>query len=349
MMTRVAAQLWRRTWARCDDFTRLSAVLYLVLVVVLLAFLRVSDVFRPDRTAWILGVTASYLCMAVLVIVRGRTVATTVRLQGLQVLLAIVVVATSTQHLGVLMGCAVGPVVVIACAATMLSGRDLALFALLGGVDLTLIMMDKGYPPGSVTLTTVGLVFLSGTPGAILLGYRRRLEAAAEMADLLSRTDHLTGLLNRHGLAEAAREHIPAAEHDGRTVGVLLLDLDHFKSINDHYGHAAGDAVLTQVARALQDAVRPGDVVARVGGEEMCVVLHSQSPLDLAAVGERLRAAVANADCVPAVTVSVGGAYALPEPGQDPAQFVMNLLDAADRPLYEVKASGRNAVRVLSG
>jgi two-component system, cell cycle response regulator len=128
---------------------------------------------------------------------------------------------------------------------------------------------------------------------------------------------------------------------------VLIVDVDHFKSINDRYGHPAGDRVLVEVARRLRDAVRHADFIARYGGEEFALVVPGVSPQELASIGERLRTQVACSPIVVSpdewvhVTVSVGTA-GYPRHGESPA----DLITTADRALYAAKAQGRDRVVV---
>ncbi|MCA1834327.1 MAG: diguanylate cyclase [Actinomycetota bacterium] len=161
-------------------------------------------------------------------------------------------------------------------------------------------------------------------------------------------TDPLTELANHrefqrvlHHESERQRRYTSAAGHH---MSVLLIDIDHFKSVNDRFGHPAGDEVLRVVARALRTAVRSFDVVARYGGEEFAVVLPETDEEGAHEVAERARRAVAALDLVAhgkrvKVTISIGAATA-PEDGMTPAQLV----SAADTALYRSKATGRNRV-----
>jgi diguanylate cyclase (GGDEF)-like protein len=122
-------------------------------------------------------------------------------------------------------------------------------------------------------------------------------------------------------------------------MSLLVVDLDHFKDINDQFGHLAGDEVLCQVANVLQDVARDGDVVARVGGEEFCVLLPNTASIGARLPAERVRAAVAILrDPVP-LTVSVG-VSSYPED----ATTARELFERADEALYEAKRRGRNRV-----
>jgi diguanylate cyclase (GGDEF)-like protein len=165
-----------------------------------------------------------------------------------------------------------------------------------------------------------------------------------EEASRLSITDSLTGVWNRRHFDLRLDEELERSARFIEPFGLLLLDVDGFKPINDVYGHPAGDFVLVELARRLQEVTRSVDVVARFGGEEFALILP-RTPLDGAAfVAEKIRVAVAREPFdapgrVIPVTVSVGVA-AYPDSGVDPA----TLLAAADEALYDAKASGKNRV-----
>jgi two-component system cell cycle response regulator len=156
-------------------------------------------------------------------------------------------------------------------------------------------------------------------------------------------TDALTGLRTRRFLEQALDTEAPRANRHEASIGLLLLDVDYFKQVNDGHGHHGGDRVLCEVARRLGELVRPGDVVARYGGEEFAVLLPQASGDDVIAVGERIRRGVASTpfavdrDTLITVTVSIGAA-ALPEH----VDTITDLTLTADRALYAAKESGRN-------
>jgi diguanylate cyclase (GGDEF)-like protein len=156
--------------------------------------------------------------------------------------------------------------------------------------------------------------------------------------------DPLTKLFNRRYLIDRLDSELKFARRHGTAVSLLMLDLDHFKQVNDTRGHLAGDAVLTCLAGALAKAVRNEDVVARYGGEELAIILRDIDLDSAAAMGARLcktieqTAAPLPAGGTLTVTVSIGVAG---YPALD-AETVEQLIDAADQALYRAKRDGRN-------
>lgn len=165
------------------------------------------------------------------------------------------------------------------------------------------------------------------------------LRAAALHAEVerLASTDALTGLANRRVFQESLARELALAVRRGEPCSLVVLDVDHFKAVNDTHGHQAGDEVLRQVGRVLHEAARGTDVPARYGGEEFAVVLPSCSPAEAFVVAERLRAGVAAGGGPVPVTVSAGVA-SFPLDAADPA----GLVGAADHALYRAKRAGRD-------
>ncbi len=177
-----------------------------------------------------------------------------------------------------------------------------------------------------------------------------QLALANARLELLSITDPLTGLANRRRLEDALTAEWHRAERAGLSVALAMIDIDHFKLYNDHYGHTAGDHCLQRVANQLRQTVRSTDLIARYGGEEFAVVMPDT---DIAAglrSAERLRDAVAKpaephmAATEQNVTVSIGVAATVPTSGTNPN----GLLEIADIELYRAKRGGRNQVRATS-
>ena len=136
------------------------------------------------------------------------------------------------------------------------------------------------------------------------------------------------------------------ARRDGTRVSAMVLDLDHFKRLNDQFGHAAGDQVLTTVGRALAATVRPVDVLARTGGEELVVPGSVSDAVEAHRLAERLRAAVAAARTPDGygVTASTGLALTRPVDDEDPVAALWRLVDRGDAAMYEAKRRGRDRV-----
>jgi diguanylate cyclase (GGDEF)-like protein len=179
--------------------------------------------------------------------------------------------------------------------------------------------------------------------------YREKLERAKQELETMSLTDPLTGLPNRRHLMETLEKEIARHGRGERTLSVAILDIDHFKAVNDTRGHLCGDHVLAHLGLAFRERLRTYDFVARYGGEEFCVVLANTPPEEAFLVMERLRENVASTPFLfegkaVRLTLSVGLASSDGEGG-----FTLDsLLSRADEALYRAKAEGRN-LTVLSG
>jgi len=183
--------------------------------------------------------------------------------------------------------------------------------------------------------------------GSCVLRYLRQGEADAEdlaaLADL-ARRDALTGLSNRRAFEENLAREVARARRSGTALAVVVLDIDHFKRVNDTHGHAAGDLVLAEVAARAQRALRAEDLLARTGGEELAALLPGATLAAAAEVAERIRRAVADT-AIPvaatAIDVSVSlGCAALGAEERDGA----SLLARGDARLYDAKRAGRTRV-----
>jgi two-component system, cell cycle response regulator len=175
---------------------------------------------------------------------------------------------------------------------------------------------------------------------------RKRVDRGLE----LSVIDQLTGLYNRRYMVGQLQQLMQRSVMGGKPVSVVMCDIDHFKSVNDTYGHDVGDEVLQEVASRLMENVRPMDVVCRPGGEEFLVIMPN-TPGDLAcAAGERIRRAVASQPfCVSAgrrdVTLTVSAGVATIRGHDD---TMADLLKRADTALYQAKSGGRNRVESIA-
>jgi diguanylate cyclase (GGDEF)-like protein len=181
---------------------------------------------------------------------------------------------------------------------------------------------------------------------------RARLNASNRALQELTGTDPLTGLPNRRRFQERLDEAWLNGLACGAPVAVLVIDIDHFKAYNDHYGHLAGDACLRRAGTLMAEALRGGDLLCRYGGEEFVVVLPDLEEEAALLVAERLRRAV-EAAAEPhlglgpgrTLSVSIGAAAALPRPGGS----AQELIDRADQALYAAKRAGRNRSLRLHG
>lgn len=180
-----------------------------------------------------------------------------------------------------------------------------------------------------------------------LAGTIRELELSRARLMELATTDPLTQLKNRRSFFEQGAQLLTQARRYNTDLGVIVLDIDYFKTINDTYGHQGGDDVLVAMARLLVEKVRSVDIVARMGGEEFALLLPGTKRLGAAVMAERVRAAVEQHPFTTQgrdvrVTVSLGMACY----GVETAESIENLLAIADRRLYLAKNSGRNRICV---
>ena len=214
----------------------------------------------------------------------------------------------------------------------------------LGLLRIGVTLHEGGVSQGQVfivMLNSLGVMAMAF--GYMSLHTGRLLDELEEQAT----TDALTGLLNRRGFDATLQREWRRHQRLGHGLSVLMIDIDHFKQINDQHGHAAGDQALCWLSQMLRQHVRPYDLLARLGGEEFCVVLPDVSPEKARATAERLCHAplsFAPADGAPllTMTVSIGLACSQTQPDAEPDA----LLARADRALYQAKAAGRNRVVV---
>lgn len=173
---------------------------------------------------------------------------------------------------------------------------------------------------------------------AIAIRHAQLFEAQEENA----LTDELTKLPNRRHLAQQFLQEMQRARRHHNAIAFVMIDLDHFKQVNDTYGHLNGDAVLVELAQILKTGARESDVCARYGGEEFALILHETTEPGARTLAERIRAKVAAATFPGGLklTISLGVAAT-----DDPALFTQ-LIDRADQALYAAKQGGRNQVRV---
>ncbi|GAB3729901.1 hypothetical protein GCM10028794_04730 [Silanimonas algicola] len=223
-------------------------------------------------------------------------------------------------------------------------------------LGLALSVWLGGGPDGAIlfglaVMHALALVFLPGIAERVVDGIRLQ-QANARLAEQLrvhlqaveeeAATDPLTGVLNRRALDRLLAREIERCERQSSLVSVLALDLDHFKAVNDAYGHAVGDEALQSFVRRLRGPLRQSDHIARPGGEEFIVLLPGAALPKALEIAERLREAVAEAPLIdpPRVVVTVSIGVAAFRPGDDAAA----LLGRADAAAYAAKRGGRDRV-----
>lgn len=193
---------------------------------------------------------------------------------------------------------------------------------------------------GSLLFVSVMAYIMERARVAASLAHHKVSEALEDLA----RTDELTGLLNRRGVAERIESELARAERDKQEMSVVICDVDHFKKINDHYGHDIGDKVLTSLAKILQTTVRSSDSVGRWGGEEFIVLLPNTGIEKAYALIERMRKEIAAEQLQfghRRVSTSISCGIA----STKFSSSFEGLLKAADISLYEAKEQGRNCTR----
>lgn len=185
--------------------------------------------------------------------------------------------------------------------------------------------------------------------GVRILELEKRLSASVAREEALAIQDSLTGLPNRRGLLARAQAEFSRAERAKGTVCVIMMDLDHFKEVNDRYGHAVGDSALRRIAEVLQEDRRAYDLTGRWGGEEFLVILPGASLAEAGVVGERIRSAIQSielrAEGGEAVTLRASLGVAAARPAALPIGLDQ-LLESADRAMYRAKREGGNRVTI---
>ncbi len=211
---------------------------------------------------------------------------------------------------------------------TLLKAQDLATADALHLEGALLLLQQSGYP----------------LPDRASVNSTEWLQHVVNGLCELSSRDPLTGLANRRQFETALASEVDRVARAGEPALVLLIDIDHFKVVNDTHGHPVGDLVLKSVAQALADCIRPMDTLARYGGEEFAMILPNCAPTFGQAVAERIRLMVQHASVTVApsqkvsVSVSIGGAFAPQWVRSSAALWV----DRADQQLYRAKSQGRN-------
>jgi diguanylate cyclase (GGDEF)-like protein len=185
--------------------------------------------------------------------------------------------------------------------------------------------------------------------GRRILELQAELVAAREALRVQATTDALTRAWNRYSILEILEKELNRAQHEQGFVGVILADLDHFKVVNDTYGHVAGDAVLRECVRRMQASMRSYDSIGRYGGEEFLVVLPGCDDTATLKHAERLRVALSSEPMnlvENRVTLTASFGCTVVAPGMQPT--VAEVVRWADEALYRAKGDGRNAVALVN-
>lgn len=198
-----------------------------------------------------------------------------------------------------------------------------------------------------VLLSVIGLCITESMGFVLMIKQRSDREILT-----LAMTDPLTGIFNRRAFMANADKECSAAQRNGLPLALLMIDVDHFKKINDRYGHPTGDTVLEEIAHILTSRLRKEDTIGRYGGEEFCILLPGTEENGAMAIGENLRQAISSAPLTrgksPIIaTVSIG-IIVQPPTGSLFAPDFAKLLAAADAALYQAKHDGRNRVVLIN-
>jgi diguanylate cyclase (GGDEF)-like protein len=243
------------------------------------------------------------------------------------------------QRLGWRIATVLALALVVSVAVVVTGLLDLAIHGLLP-VLLTaaIVSLVVALPGLGVTLRLVD--HLARTRGLLQHEIERRCQAEIRLRKLVT-ADQLTGLANRRSFLARARTALRIARRYGQPLSLLLIDVDHFKQVNDRHGHQAGDRALQRMARILESELRESDTAGRIGGDEFVALLPQTDAESAACAAERIRAAVARQTEPPFFTVAIGVAEARP----GGTEQLNDLLRAADQALYQAKEGGRDRVR----
>jgi two-component system, sensor histidine kinase LadS len=230
------------------------------------------------------------------------------------------------------------------------SGRYFLLATVFGmlGVGTTALAVWGKIPFHSYTFHAgeFGLVIEATLLALALANRMREHRDARDQAEQVARLDELTHLYNRRAFMELAIPYTDAAERHSRPLSLVMMDIDHFKSVNDRYGHKTGDLALVAIAELLKKHSRTSDIVARWGGEEFILLLPETDAQQAYNHAERLRLAIAEISIpIGEESISLTSSFGIAE--HTAALSLDRMIDEADTQLYEAKRSGRNKVCCL--
>jgi diguanylate cyclase (GGDEF)-like protein len=335
-----------RDGGRLTPLERLSTVRFIVGGLLTIYTAYQEQFYRPEGRPGLVTAGIALIIFGLVVAVRGRESTSHTVVQNLFAMALI-------GYTGVL---AVSPILAVVSAASL--GIVTLSIAVQCSTRQTLFLVALSPIAGVVAISRTGvsgaafvalsMVVITTTiiPALITLHYRRQLKEALDQLQLQAVTDGLTGLTNRHGMLDMVPLLFAEAERNGRLIAVLMADVDHFKQFNDRLGHLAGDEALRAVAKVIRSTVRQTDIVARFGGEEMCVVAAFDEDDDVHMFAERIRKNVeASDDC--GVTLSIGGYTCRPTRDVPYSEQFLSMVGKADEQLYAAKHGGRNAVHLV--
>ena len=226
----------------------------------------------------------------------------------------------------------------------------ITLIAVVASLAITMVAVTLLNDQGNALHTEIAVMLAAGIPMLVtpaiawfLVGLLLRVHRVEQEMRSLASYDSLTGLPSRHAFFENANHYVSLAQREKSSFSVMIIDLDHFKSINDRYGHPASDAVLKLFADVVNSVARRSDIIGRLGGEEFAIVLPSTNTSEALEFSERLHHAINQAvlkykHSAIRYTVSIG----LSEFDTDSEDNIDDLLARADLALYQAKQSGRN-------
>ncbi|MDV8009543.1 GGDEF domain-containing protein [Rhodococcus sp. IEGM 1318] len=302
---------------------------------------------REGAPVYLLGVCATTSAIFLITLVVGKlsdrmfSVLGLVGMAGIALAAYLVTDPAAARGIVTLLS-AIPAIAAMASTRRVILGHTIVAIALAWAVSIAVAeSLASALVSCAVSVTVIWLpVFMIGT-------LRRSLEFSRARYRELANTDPLTGLPNRRGFLDRVERYARENPSGAEEVGFLVIDVDHFKQINDHFGHAAGDAVLNDVVAATLGAVRADVLVGRFGGEEFVAFFPASSLKAVFALSESIRISVAQ--CCN-VTVSIGGIFCTVDdhgltPSVTLSEFVDVLARRADTLMYAAKAAGRNTVR----